>query len=106
MSIDLSVFYLKALDLLGFGIWENAQDINELHTKKASSENLELAKGKDVKVCEIDNHDLHITEHITYMLSNEYKNLVSSKPKIEEAFLKHIRQHKQMKKLESSLSEE
>ena len=97
---------LKALDLLGFGIWENAQDINELHTKKASSENLELAKGKDVKVCEIDNHDLHITEHITYMLSNEYKNLVSSKPKIEEAFLKHIRQHKQMKKLESSLSEE
>ena len=97
---------LKALDLLGFGIWENAQDINELHTKKASSENLELAKGKDVKVCEIDNHDLHITEHITYMLSNEYKNLVSSKPKIEEAFLKHIRQHKQIKKLESSLSEE
>ncbi len=96
---------LKALDLLGFGIWENAQDINELHTKKASSENLDLAKGKEVKVCEIDNHNLHITEHITYMLSNEYKNLVSSKPNIEETFLNHIRQHKQMKKIES-LSEE
>lgn len=97
---------LKALDLLGFGIWENAQDINELHTKKASSENLDLAKGKEVKVCEIDNHDLHVSEHITFMLSNEYKNLVEKNPKIEQVFLKHIREHKKMKSIENSLSEE
>ncbi len=96
---------LKALDLLGFGIWENAQDINELHTKKASSENLDLAKGKEVKVCEIDNHDLHVSEHITFMLSNEYKNLVEKNPKIEQVFLKHIREHKKMKSIENSLSE-
>ena len=96
---------LKALDLLGFGIWENAQDINELHTKKASTENLDLAKGKEVKVCEIDNHELHITEHITFMLSNEYKNLVDENPKIEDVFLKHIRLHKQMNNMEKNLSE-
>ncbi|MDD4110900.1 MAG: hypothetical protein PHS54_05075, partial [Clostridia bacterium] len=31
---------IKILDLLGFGIWENSQDINELHIKKATTENL------------------------------------------------------------------
>ncbi len=97
---------LKALDLLGFGIWENAQDINELHTKKAANENLELAKGKELKVCEIDNHELHITEHITYMLSNEYKNLIEQDNSLEEIFLKHIRLHKQMKVMEQDMSKQ
>ncbi len=94
---------LKALDLLGFGIWENSQDLNELHTKKASTENIDLNRNKEVKVCEIDNHDLHINEHITFMLGNEYKKHLENNPKIEEAFLKHIRQHKQMKQMENQM---
>ncbi len=91
---------LKALDLLGFGIWENAQDINELHTKKASKENIELSKGKKVKVSEIDEHDLHINEHIAFMLGNEYSKMLENNCEIEVKFLEHIRQHKQMKLLQ------
>lgn len=97
---------LKALDLLGFGIWENAQDLNELHTKKASAENVDLANQKDVKVCEIDNHDLHIQEHISYMLGCDYKKRLSKNKNIEKVFLEHIRKHKQMKKMEESLKQE
>ncbi len=95
---------LKALDLLGFGIWENSQDINELHTKKASSENIELMRGKEVKVCEIDNHDLHINEHIAFMLGGDFKAKCENNPEIENAFLKHIREHKQMKYAEQQMN--
>ncbi len=94
---------LKALDLLGFGIWENSQDLNELHTKKASAENLDLIKNKEVNVCEIDNHDLHINEHIAFMLGSEYKNRYEIDKNIEKQFLKHIRLHKQMKQAENQL---
>lgn len=95
---------LKVLDLLGFGIWENAQDTNELHTKKASTENLDLSEGKEVNVCEIDNHDLHINEHIIYMLGNEYKQKLELNPSIEDSFLKHIRNHKQMNQIDIEIN--
>mgnify|MGYP005771457185 FL=1 len=57
-------------------------------------------------MCEIDNHELHITEHITYMLSNEYKNLIEQDNSLEEIFLKHIRLHKQMKVMEQDMSKQ
>ena len=94
---------LKALDLLGFGIWENSQDLNELHTKKASQENSEIISGKNVKVLEIDNHDLHINEHISYMLGGDYSQKYSQDPKIEQCFLSHIKQHKIFKSMEKNL---
>ena len=92
---------IKALDLLGFGIWENAQDINELHTKRASQENYDIVKGKSVKVKEIDNHDLHINEHIAYVLSSEFSNKSEHSEKIEQQILNHIKQHKNFKALET-----
>lgn len=95
---------MKALDLLGFGIWENAQDLNELHTKKASSENLKMLSGESVDVLEIDNHDLHINEHIAFMLGGEFKK--AENKVLIERFLKHIRKHKQMKHLEQQIESE
>ena len=92
----------KALDLLGFGVWENAQDTNELHVKKAENENLKLTSGGKVKVLEIDDHDLHIDRHIAYMLSGDYDKKVSLNPAIEERFLNHIREHKKMQKQENN----
>ena len=41
---------IKALELLGFGIWENAQDINELHTKKASKVSVLLYPSSKIKL--------------------------------------------------------
>ena len=97
---------LKALDLLGFGIWENAQDINELHSKKASKENYELIKDLHVSVSEIDDHDMHINEHIAYMLGSEYENQIKINKGLEEKFLEHIRQHKKMKSLTEQAQKE
>lgn len=93
---------VKALDLLGFGIWENAQDTNELHLKKAENENLKLTSGGKVKVLEIDNHELHIDRHIAYMLSGDYEKKAAINPAIEERFLSHIREHKKLDNSENN----
>ena len=95
---------IKALDLLGFGIWENAQDINELHTKRASQENYDMVNGKQVEVKEIDNHDLHINEHIAYVLSSEFSNRQKYGKEIEQKILNHIKQHKKYKQIETSIT--
>ena len=92
---------VKALELLGFGIWENSQDINELHTKRASTENLELFKGNVAEVMEVDDHDLHIAEHTAFMISNEFSKAGDNKMK--ERFLKHIRLHKKMKQIQNEI---
>lgn len=88
----------KVLEMLGFGLWENGQDLNELHIKKAQDENLKLLGGEKVKVLEVDDHDQHINEHIAFMLGGEYKKHENDE-KIEENFLKHIRTHKQMRQV-------
>ena len=47
----------KVLEMLGFGLWEGGQDMNELHIKKAQDENLKIMRGEKVKVLEVDDHD-------------------------------------------------
>lgn len=93
---------VKVLELLGLGIWENAQDQNELHLKKADNENLAMLSGKDAKVLEIDQHSLHIDRHIAFMLSGDYEEKSLLDPTLEERFLQHIRQHKKLLKEEDN----
>ncbi len=93
---------VKVLELLGLGIWENAQDQNELHLKKADNENLAMLSGKDAKVLEIDQHNLHIDRHIAFMLSGDYEEKSLLDPTLEERFLQHIRQHKKLLKEEDN----
>ena len=87
----------KVLEMLGLGIWENAQDINELHIKKADNENLKMIDGINCTVCEIDEHDLHINEHIAFMLGEDFEKAKIKNPKLEGLILEHIKTHKRMK---------
>ena len=88
---------VKALDLLGFGVWENAQDINDLHLKKASNENLKFMEGKILEPLEVDDHDIHITEHTALLLGSEFGKKAEKNNKLIENVLQHIRLHKKMK---------
>lgn len=87
----------KVLEMLGLGIWENAQDLNELHIKKADNENLKMLDGINCAVCEIDDHDLHINEHIAFMLGEDFEKQKHKNPKLESMILSHIKQHKTLK---------
>lgn len=87
----------KVMEMLGLGIWESAQDINELHIKKADNENLKMLDGVNCTVSEIDEHDLHINEHIAFMLGEDFEKAKLSNNKIETTMLEHIRAHRKLK---------
>lgn len=78
---------VKILEMLGFGNWENSRDIDECHYNKAMRENLDISK-EEVSAIELDNHDIHISEH-TKALINEDGN-----KELSEKLLNHIREHK------------
>ncbi len=85
----------KILENIGFGVWDSSVDLNELHSKNADVENTKLSNGIYVDVKEIDNHELHINQHIAFMLKNLYNSDFDKK--IENLFLEHIRNHKKFK---------
>lgn len=92
----------KILEQLGFGIWESTQDIKALQVKSASKENLKLLTSNSIdNPREIDDHDIHIAEHISFMLGSEFEKNKLKNPVIENMLLEHIKKHKNLKKNEN-----
>ena len=89
----------KCLDLLGFGMWENTVDLCELQINHAREENLQLLKDEPISILPIDDHKLHIDQHIAFLLSGELKDKENKKA-IESKLLDHIEQHKKNLKSE------
>ena len=58
----------KLLNALGYGSFENAKDISDLHLKKAERENI-LLREREVDADSYDDHALHIAEHTRSLLS-------------------------------------
>ena len=85
--------------MLGFGVWEDALDNNSLQIDSAKRENVALVNGENAEVLEIHDHDLHISAHTAFMLSTDFNKLTETNSKIKDEMLKHIREHKQFKKL-------
>lgn len=94
----------KVLEQLGFGIWENSQDVNSLHIASASKENIEMVStGKRAVPKEIDDHALHINEHVAFMLGGDYERAKAKNEKIENLLLEHIREHKKFLKITNEI---
>ncbi len=85
----------KTLEMLGYGIWEAQNDIAELHMRKAGKENLSMLQGNTEEVLSIDDHKLHLDEHIAFMLGGEYEKYKHDEH-IKQLFLNHINEHKKM----------
>ena len=83
----------KIMENIGFGVWDTSVDLSDLHIKNADTENSKMNEGQSMEVKEIDDHSLHINQHIAYMLKVVYAGEVDKK--IEEIFLKHIKAHKE-----------
>ena len=78
----------KLLEQLGFGVWENSQDPKALQIKRANKEQLELIEnGLINSVKEVDDHNLHINEHICFMLSSDFESKVKLKPELEKVLM-------------------
>lgn len=83
----------RCLDLLGFGMWQDSVDMHGLQIRHAKEENLAFTKGEDVKLMSIDDHKIHIDEHIAYILGGDL-NKIKNKDKIVEKIIAHIEEHK------------
>ena len=85
----------KILSELGFDIWENTMDEKTLQGYQAEKENVTLLlDGKIDDPTEIDDHATHISEHICFVLSNDFKINQKENPELEKKLLEHIRKHK------------
>ncbi len=83
---------IKILDMLGFKNWDTYTDIRQLHKSKAGKENLKLIKLDDCM--EIDDHDIHISEHTRFLISDEVKNISDE---FKKELTEHIKKHKLLK---------
>lgn len=90
---------VKVLEILGFGNWESARALDELHLLKAEKENLSKEK---IEVEEVDDHILHITQHTKAVISDEY----SLKGEKKKELIEHIRDHKRFLRLTKSIDTE
>ena len=87
----------KCLDLLGFGMWENSVDIHSLQINHAKEENIAVTQNEEIEILPIDDHQIHIDEHIAYILGGELKHK-PNKEKVIEKLLNHISEHKKFLK--------
>ncbi len=86
----------RILEAFGFGTYENARDISALHIAKAGEENLEM-QTSEIVPDSYDNHELHIAEHIRFLLSSEFKKM-RNRDALKKVFEAHIAAHEKMKK--------
>ena len=77
--------------MLGMGNWESGRDVDECQRKRAMRENLALGK-ETLSVCEYDDHETHIAEHIKALLEDR----VYGDRTLYEQMDEHIKQHKMM----------
>ena len=83
----------KVLELLGYKELDYKKGISRLHEQKAQSENETIRKA-GLFAEEIDDHRIHIDEHVRYILS-EYDELTDVE---KENLYAHLKQHKEMLK--------
>ena len=85
----------QTLEMLGFGIFENKNDLTSLHIQRANKEIIDLLNSDiNLEVLEIDDHELHINQHIGFMLGSEYEKQIKIYPALKDKVLEHINNHK------------
>ena len=79
----------KILTLMGFGNWENAQDITQMHLQRAAKENVDI---DSAEILPVDDHALHIEEHTRFVISG----LTDDNKDYRQKVLDHIAMHRKI----------
>jgi hypothetical protein len=84
---------IRILQLLELGNWEFALSDDELHKQRASRENRMVQIGQPIGVRDYDEDVVHMNEHIRFMLSADYDDMVQDTPELDMQLNAHIEQH-------------
>ena len=83
----------KILDTVGYGNWESTREIANMQVANARRENMACER-MPLAVSEIDDDDLHESEHVRFMLSHEFARLCERDESLREKMALHVREHR------------
>ena len=86
----------KAKEYMKFGNYTDIMTIDELQIQAAQRENTFFEDGVIPEVSDFDEHEIHIEEHLRYVLQMEFQLLKNKKPEYAKALEDHLRQHKEI----------
>ena len=87
---------IRAKELMKVGNFTDLMGIDELQIQAAQRENEFFENGVIPKISEFDEHEIHIEEHLRYILQMEFHLLRNKKPEYAKALEDHLREHKQI----------
>ena len=84
----------KALEYMKVGNYTDIMNIDQLHIQSAQRENVFFENGVIPKISDFDNHEIHIEEHLRYILQMDFHLLKNKKPEYAKVLEDHLREHK------------
>jgi hypothetical protein len=85
----------KAREFMKCGNYSDIMSIDELQIQSAQRENVFFENGVIPEVSDFDEHEIHIEEHLRYILQMDFQLLKNRKPEYAQALENHLRQHKE-----------
>ena len=87
---------IRAKDFMKVGNFTDLMGIDELQIQSAQRENSFFEEGVLPEVSDFDEHEIHIEEHLRYILQMDFQLLKHRKPEYAKALEDHLRQHKEI----------
>ena len=87
------VLRTKFLEVFEFGNWEDIDNVDDLHRSRALRENKMMEEGQFAMPDEIDNHEIHVTEHTKHMLDINFERIKAENSEIAMMFYEHRAMH-------------
>ena len=92
---------IKAKEFMKVGNFTDLMGIDELQIQAAQRENVFFENGVIPEVSDFDEHEIHIEEHLRYILQMDFQLLKNRKPEYAQALENHLRQHKDVIAMEA-----
>ena len=86
----------KAKEYMKCGNYTDIMTIDELQIQAAQRENTFFEEGVLPEVSDFDEHEIHIEEHLRYVLQMDFQILKNKKPEYAKALEDHLMMHKQI----------
>jgi hypothetical protein len=87
---------LRAMEYGKIGNYTDMMNINLLQMQYAQRENVFFEEGVIPEISDFDEHQIHIEEHLRYILQMDFQMLKMKKPDYAKALEEHLKQHKQI----------
>ena len=87
---------IRAKEFMKVGNFTDLVGIDELQMQVAQRENAFFEDGVIPNVSEFDEHEIHIEEHLRYILQMDFQILKHRKPEYAQALENHLKEHKQI----------